>query len=102
MTVAGCDAGSDSVFLCTSPDEVQAAFARINGQFNGLGQVNDGALCQEFLEGTEYVIDGVSRDGVYKVRRAVGVWRRVIVNCWVTAMLDDMRVCVCVCVCVFV
>ena len=60
-------AGSDSVFLCSNPDEVRVAFARINGQFNGLGQVNDGALCQEFLEGTEYVIDGVSRDGVYKV-----------------------------------
>jgi hypothetical protein len=59
--------GSDSVYLCTSPEEVQVAFARINGQFNGLGMVNDGALCQEFLEGTEYVIDGVSRDGVYKV-----------------------------------
>ena len=33
-------------------------------------QVNAGALCQEFLEGAEYVVDGVSRDGVYKV----GCW----------------------------
>jgi hypothetical protein len=29
--------------------------------------VHIGALCQEFLTGTEFVIDGVSRDGVYKV-----------------------------------
>ena len=44
------------------------AFNAINGHANGLGHTNDGALCQEFLSGTEFVIDGVSRDGVYKVR----------------------------------
>ena len=43
------------------------AFNAINGHANGLGHTNDGALCQEFLSGTEFVIDGVSRDGVYKV-----------------------------------
>ena len=32
--------GSDSVYLCRSPEEVQTAFARIDGQFNGLGQVH--------------------------------------------------------------
>ena len=31
--------GSDSVYLCSSPQEVTAAFERIHGQFNGLGQV---------------------------------------------------------------
>lgn len=60
-------AGSDSIFLCSSPEEVREAFEKIHGQFNGLGQINDGALCQEFLEGSEFVVDGVSRDGVYKV-----------------------------------
>jgi biotin carboxylase len=60
-------AGTDSVFLCHSPLEVQNAFATIHGHANGLGHQNDGALCQEFLQGTEFVIDGVSRDGVYKV-----------------------------------
>eukprot|EP00596_Hydrurales_sp_CCMP1899_P000255 CAMPEP_0119051766 /NCGR_PEP_ID=MMETSP1177-20130426/73276_1 /TAXON_ID=2985 /ORGANISM="Ochromonas sp, Strain CCMP1899" /LENGTH=963 /DNA_ID=CAMNT_0007031083 /DNA_START=116 /DNA_END=3007 /DNA_ORIENTATION=- len=60
-------AGTDSVFLCTSPEEVLTAFNVIHGKENGLGHQNDGALCQEFLTGTEFVIDGVSRDGVYKV-----------------------------------
>lgn len=41
-------------------------------KLNGLGQLNDGALCQEFLRGSEFVIDGVSRDGVYKV---VAIWQ---------------------------
>ena len=47
--------------------QVLDAFTQIHGHANGLGHENDGALCQEFLTGTEYVIDGVSRDGVYKV-----------------------------------
>jgi len=64
-------AGTDSVFLCDSEEQARAAFHTIHGQINGLGQVNDGALCQEFLQGNEYVVDGVSRDGVYKI---TAVW----------------------------
>eukprot|EP00611_Tribonema_gayanum_P004390 TRINITY_DN1356_c0_g1_i4.p1 TRINITY_DN1356_c0_g1~~TRINITY_DN1356_c0_g1_i4.p1 ORF type:complete len:605 (-),score=171.92 TRINITY_DN1356_c0_g1_i4:3-1703(-) len=64
-------AGSDDVYLCHSKDEVRDAFDTINGKINGLGCVNEGALVQEFLDGTEYVIDSVSRDGVHKV---VAIW----------------------------
>jgi biotin carboxylase len=64
-------AGSDSIFKCRTKEEAIAAFNHIHGHFNGLGQVNDGALVQEFLEGIEFVVDGVSRDGIYKV---VGIW----------------------------
>jgi len=64
-------AGTDSVFLCNTEDEAVRAFHSIHGQINGLGQINDGALCQEFLSGVEYVVDGVSRDGIYKV---VAIW----------------------------
>jgi biotin carboxylase len=60
-------AGSDSVYLCGSLDEAIAAYVNIAGKENGLGHINSGALCQEFLSGNEFVIDGVSRDGVYKV-----------------------------------
>jgi biotin carboxylase len=64
-------AGSDDVYLCQSVDEVRQAFDTINGKVNGLGSVNEGALVQEYLDGTEYVIDSVSRDGVHKV---VAIW----------------------------
>ena len=37
------------------------------GKRNGLGLINDAVLAQEFLEGKEYVIDKVSKDGVHKV-----------------------------------
>jgi len=60
-------AGSDDVFKCESVEEVRAAFDKINGAINGLGLVNEGVLVQEFLDGTEYVVDSVSRDGVHKV-----------------------------------
>ena len=60
-------AGSDSVFLCENEDQAINAFNTIDGHVNGLGATNHGALCQEFLQGTEFVVDGVSRDGKYKV-----------------------------------
>ncbi|TYZ68349.1 hypothetical protein PybrP1_012567 [[Pythium] brassicae (nom. inval.)] len=64
-------AGSDDVFLCTSLDEVKRAFGNIQGKINGLGLENTATLVQEFLDGTEYVVDTVSRNGVHKV---VAVW----------------------------
>jgi len=57
-----------SVSLCSSSAEAVAAFLSIHGKVNGLGHINHGALCQEYLTGVEYVLDGVCRDGVYKVR----------------------------------
>jgi len=65
-------AGSDDVFKCASGDEVKQAVERVAGKVNGLGVVNEAALVQEFLSGTEYVVDGVSRDGEYKV---VAIWK---------------------------
>ncbi len=64
-------AGSDGVHLCSSRAELSSAFAALNGQMNSLGFLNDGALCMEFLDGKEYVVDSVSRDGVHKV---TAVW----------------------------
>ena len=64
-------AGSDDVTLCLSLGEVRAAFTHIMGKVNGLGLVNGSVLVQEFLEGQEYVVDTVSRNGLHKV---VAIW----------------------------
>ena len=64
-------AGSDDVTLCRSEEEVQRAFGHILGKVNGLGLVNNSVLVQEYLEGQEYVIDMVSRDGEHKL---VAIW----------------------------
>jgi biotin carboxylase len=60
-------AGSDDVTLCQSITDVQTAFSTIMGKTNGLGLVNKAVLVQEYLEGQEYVVDMVSREGEHKV-----------------------------------
>ena len=57
----------DSVMLCESLESAVSAFRKIYGQFNLLSQVNEAVLCMEIVEGTEYVIDSVSRNGECKV-----------------------------------
>jgi biotin carboxylase len=72
-------AGSDDVTLCLSIEEVQAAFGNIMGKINGLGIVNKAVLVQEYLEGTEYIVDMVSRDGEHKLA-AIWAYDRRAVN----------------------
>jgi len=59
-------AGSDGVKLCYTFDEAKEHFKILmNSQMvNGGGC--PAVLCQEFLEGKEYVVDHVSRNGVHK------------------------------------
>eukprot|EP01038_Epipyxis_sp_PR26KG_P016136 gene16136-21931_t len=64
-------AGTDCVFLCETIIEAEEAFDRIYGKKNGLGLFNDSVLIQEYLQGKEYVVDQVSRDGKHKL---VAVW----------------------------
>jgi biotin carboxylase len=63
--------GSDCIYVCRTEEDAIRAFHSIHGQFNGLGKINHGALCQEYLDGKEYAIDGISRDGIYKI---LAIW----------------------------
>ena len=72
-------AGSDDVTLCCSMEEVQNSYGSIIGKVNGLGSSNICVLVQEYLEGQEYVIDMVSRDGVH-VCAAIWAYDRRAVN----------------------
>lgn len=56
-------AGSDNVAICTTEAEIREACGRILGTVNQIGLMNDDVLCQEFLRGTEYAMDGVCLDG---------------------------------------
>ncbi|CAN0245566.1 unnamed protein product [Ectocarpus fasciculatus] len=68
----GCASGS--VFRCQGEREAMDAFDKILGtpKYGTPGEFNDEVLVQEFLVGTEYVVDTVSRDGEHK---AVAIWR---------------------------
>lgn len=64
--------GSDQVFCCQNSDEVRKAAVSILSDMNMLGASNTEAIVQEFLEGTEYVIDMVSVDAQPKL---TAVWQ---------------------------
>jgi biotin carboxylase len=63
--------GSDGVKLCKTKAEAKAHFHLLMESQRKVGAQGAAVLCQEFLKGTEYVVDHVSRDGVHK---CVMVW----------------------------
>ncbi|CAM9664089.1 unnamed protein product, partial [Choristocarpus tenellus] len=62
----GCASGD--VYLCQGLQEAETAFHTILGtpKYGTPGVVNDEVLVQGYLQGTEYVVDTVSRDGEHK------------------------------------
>lgn len=64
--------GSEDVRVCADESALREAFAAIKGRRNRLGLVNERVLAQEYLEGTEYVVDTVSYEGRH---RPAGVWK---------------------------
>lgn len=58
--------GSDGVKLCKTKQDAKDHFKLLMEGQRKVGAAGAGVLCQEFLAGTEYVIDHVSRDGVHK------------------------------------
>lgn len=65
-------AGTDGVSFPTSVAEIEAAFAALHGKHNSYGLLNDEVLVQEFLEGTEYVVNTVSSRGIHVIS---DMWR---------------------------
>jgi len=65
-------AGTDGVHICQNIKSVAVAFKNIIGRPNIYGAINREVLVQEYLDGTEYVVDGVLRDGFIIV---AAIWR---------------------------
>lgn len=59
-------AGSDGVKLCRTLEEAHDHFHLLMNSQRAVGSQDAAVLCQEFLRGTEYVVDHVSQDGVHK------------------------------------
>ena len=64
--------GTDDVTVCCDEAEVRAAFTKILHKTNRSGLRNDAVVIQEFLEGTEYVVNTVSFKGMHRV---TDIWR---------------------------
>jgi biotin carboxylase len=60
-------ASTDGVTRIRGGQGWQAVFADLLGRRNRLGLINDRLLVQEYAEGTEYVVDTFSHDGVHTV-----------------------------------
>jgi biotin carboxylase len=65
-------AGTDNVVACSSPEQVRAAHEKIMTSADRYGKSNTEVLAQEFLDGDEYFINTVSRDGSH---HTVEIWR---------------------------
>mmetsp|Transcript_89456 Transcript_89456/g.177843 ORF Transcript_89456/g.177843 Transcript_89456/m.177843 type:complete len:563 (-) Transcript_89456:370-2058(-) len=63
--------GSDGIFFCQSCDDIASAHAELIGKMNPNGQCNDALALQEFLKGTEYIVDTVSHAGRHL---CVAIW----------------------------
>ncbi|CAK9091852.1 Dapdiamide A synthase (ATP-dependent N-fumaramoyl-DAP-amino acid ligase) [Durusdinium trenchii] len=59
-------AGSDGVKLCQTPMEAEAHFHLLLTSQRKAGAQGAAVLLQEYLQGTEYIVDHVSRNGVHK------------------------------------
>eukprot|EP00930_Biecheleria_cincta_P039118 TRINITY_DN26908_c0_g2_i1.p1 TRINITY_DN26908_c0_g2~~TRINITY_DN26908_c0_g2_i1.p1 ORF type:complete len:500 (+),score=75.65 TRINITY_DN26908_c0_g2_i1:31-1530(+) len=65
-------AGGDGIWLCSSESAMRAAINQELGRINVEGNVNKELVVMEVLQGEEWVVNTVSRDGVHK---ATDVWK---------------------------
>jgi biotin carboxylase len=70
-------AGTQGVAVCLDRDDAVAALAEIHATPDMFGNVNDAALCQEFLTGDEHVVNGVACAGQYRFTEG---WRSAKVD----------------------
>ncbi|MFD5074441.1 ATP-grasp domain-containing protein [Streptomyces sp. NPDC058371] len=71
--------GNDGVYFCDTPQESVVAYDKVVGAVNLFSERNAAVVAQEYLRGTEYSVNTVSRDGR---RHVTDMWRtsRISVN----------------------
>lgn len=60
-------AGTDGVYISSSEEELKAAFGKLIGSESIYNETNQEVLIESFLDGTEYVVNAVSMDGIHYV-----------------------------------
>lgn len=69
--------GTDGVSIVPAGDDWRPVFDELIGRFNALGVFNDRVVVQEFLEGTEYVVDTFTANGRHIVTNLC-VYKKVV------------------------
>jgi biotin carboxylase len=71
--------GGDGLHFCDTPADSARCFDKVVGALNLYSERNTGVVAQEYLRGTEYSVNTVSRDGR---RHVTDIWRtaRISVN----------------------
>ncbi|MFJ5631822.1 ATP-grasp domain-containing protein [Streptomyces goshikiensis] len=72
-------AGSEDVFTCVTDQEVKDAVEAVIGKTNLMLRANEAVLGQEYLDGDEYIVNSVSRDGTHRFTDA-WISRKVTVD----------------------
>ncbi|MFF8430718.1 ATP-grasp domain-containing protein [Streptomyces sp. NPDC016566] len=79
-------AAGNGVHFCDTPEESAAAVSAIIGSENVFCDRNTAAVAQQYLRGTEYMVNTVSRDGVHRVCE---IWRTTRITANGVADLSD-------------
>lgn len=70
--------GTDNVTLCQTKEEAKAALASVLGSIDVENKINDEALVQEYIDGEEFMVNTVSRDGVHYVTDIVRSGKKMV------------------------
>lgn len=70
-------AASEGIHFCDSPDESVAAYHKLLGTTNIFSERNDSIVAQEYLLGTEFIVNTASCAGRHRV---CDIWRTTRVN----------------------
>ncbi|MCL3997199.1 ATP-grasp domain-containing protein [Streptomyces lavenduligriseus] len=79
-------AAGNGVHFCDTPEESAAAARAVIGSRNVFSERNTAAVAQEYLRGTEYMVNTVSRD---RVHRVCEIWRTTRITANGVADLSD-------------
>ncbi|WP_445495928.1 ATP-grasp domain-containing protein [Photorhabdus sp. SF281] len=83
-------AGSDGVYICENERSAKEAFYKILGKSNKLNLCNNHVLIQEFLKGTEYVVNMVSLNSNPLVTEVVKYKKRRLDTGSIIYDIDDI------------
>jgi hypothetical protein len=62
-----CSAASEDVYMCKNIQELEEKFLQIIDKTNNCGLKNTECLIQEFIDGDDWIVNSVSRNGKHKI-----------------------------------